>query len=803
MRKLFFVFILMLAASAGVQAQNPTAVTGTLVDPNGVPFYPATVTACLSPFTRDPVANGQHINSQAGSGGNYCPGNVSTSPNGAFSMNIYPNAAITPGATQYQFTVSTSGAAPPAGKGAQTYNVTVTISGSSQDVSASLNAASTALLVVPGSSHGVGAPSGSCLSGTIYTNDSNGNLYSCNAGTWTLINAATGFSGAIALGQYAFGSAASTFSGTTNRIDCSAQAGADLGAKINACIAALSGSAGIADATNIKGAQTLSTAVSIPAGVSLLFGSNVQISQSGAITLSAAKAAIWCPVDESAVFTKAGNIDQITLNAAQTNVFNCTLIGVGGSFTGSGIVATVSAGVNSLIVNNTVSGEASNAVKAASGFVQSNNLQGTSANPTLLINGNNVVAMSNAVTATASDSIRVQGNSDTLQSNLVFLNPVASATGFCGINFNADQINNTSITNVVSLTDTTNSANITYGICDTTTGTHNLGMLFEGDTVFGNFSGTYTAFGFFMNNTAALNTNWSLTVRDLRCVHLGAGLPDACVKRTDPQNQISFYEDIQQEDDALDAGTGSTNDKWVLHNQNLTATTLPSPAGSGSEVYSTNGMGAGACKLTNIGGAWSCQHQAAWTFVQSQFINGTTVTFPNHFVPGDTLVALIVCNQVGSPTTTVSDGASNTYASVVAPISNAGVTAWYQAWYATGASTPGTITIGSCTGPTGFIAEYAGIKFTASPSDGGNGGTGNSTTPASGNITVTPNDLLVGYAQSAGGSPSAGTGCVLRQQAFGNSGIVDCLATTTAQPVNFATAAGAWTAIGAGFKTAP
>lgn len=38
-----------------------------------------------------------------------------------------------------------------------------------------------------GGQHGSSAPSGACAAGGLYTNDVNGNLYSCNAGTWKLI----------------------------------------------------------------------------------------------------------------------------------------------------------------------------------------------------------------------------------------------------------------------------------------------------------------------------------------------------------------------------------------------------------------------------------------------------------------------------------------------------------------------------------------------------------------------------------------------------------------------------------------
>lgn len=130
------------------RAQNPTAVSGTINDPNGVAYYPATVTACLTPVTTDPIVNGVHVNPRQGT--NYCAPLANTTPTGAFSLSLFPNASITCvpscGATQWSFTVTAAGAAPPSGKGPQTFQVNITISGTSQDVGATLTASSLALL---------------------------------------------------------------------------------------------------------------------------------------------------------------------------------------------------------------------------------------------------------------------------------------------------------------------------------------------------------------------------------------------------------------------------------------------------------------------------------------------------------------------------------------------------------------------------------------------------------------------------------------------------------------------------------
>ena len=119
-------------------AQNPTQVTGTVVDSAAsIPYYPALVQACLTPVTTDPIVNGQHINSNPGT--NYCV-YAQTTASGSFLMSVPANSSITnaPG-TQYLFTATTPGAGPPLGTGQKSCATTVTISGTSQDISSSFS----------------------------------------------------------------------------------------------------------------------------------------------------------------------------------------------------------------------------------------------------------------------------------------------------------------------------------------------------------------------------------------------------------------------------------------------------------------------------------------------------------------------------------------------------------------------------------------------------------------------------------------------------------------------------------------
>lgn len=116
------------------QAVVYTAVTGTITDPNGLPYSGAIVNIQLAPAPSGP----------ARCGNNTLQANGQTTANalGFFQMAICPNASIAPGGSQWQFNVSINpGVSPPAGFGPQSCTATlVTIAGASQDVSAAISA---------------------------------------------------------------------------------------------------------------------------------------------------------------------------------------------------------------------------------------------------------------------------------------------------------------------------------------------------------------------------------------------------------------------------------------------------------------------------------------------------------------------------------------------------------------------------------------------------------------------------------------------------------------------------------------
>lgn len=137
-----------------------TQVTGTVTDPNGLPYSGARVTAQLV-FAGTPVSNPTvtiSVLAQCRANGfGSAPCQVPFSPNqGPFSLDnsgnvpgggitLQDNTLVQPASTQWLFTVSTNGIVPPAGTGPQSFSVPITISGASQNISATLSAAATSL----------------------------------------------------------------------------------------------------------------------------------------------------------------------------------------------------------------------------------------------------------------------------------------------------------------------------------------------------------------------------------------------------------------------------------------------------------------------------------------------------------------------------------------------------------------------------------------------------------------------------------------------------------------------------------
>lgn len=135
MRLLRWLPLFLLSSLASAQF---TTVTGTVTDPNTVPYSNGNITAQLITAGTTPTLNGLPF-SMSGSAG--------LDASGRFTMRLADNTQIVPNTLQWSFTVTCgTGCVPPAGgTGPQQFVVSITISGASQDISATLSAAAPAL----------------------------------------------------------------------------------------------------------------------------------------------------------------------------------------------------------------------------------------------------------------------------------------------------------------------------------------------------------------------------------------------------------------------------------------------------------------------------------------------------------------------------------------------------------------------------------------------------------------------------------------------------------------------------------
>ncbi len=179
---------------ARAQSSDYTLVSGTITDPRGYAYSNGTIRFVMSPSgvqnayftdTKSPVP--QTI------------GPLQLSPTGNFQIGVPDNTKITPASTQWTATVCSSTQdtpRPPLGNGSQCFSVTVTISGSSQDVGATLSAAAPltinpCLPTSPAPCGGTGTVTsgpttpGSCsVNGALFVNTTNSTLYVCLNGSY-------------------------------------------------------------------------------------------------------------------------------------------------------------------------------------------------------------------------------------------------------------------------------------------------------------------------------------------------------------------------------------------------------------------------------------------------------------------------------------------------------------------------------------------------------------------------------------------------------------------------------------------
>lgn len=120
--------------SARAQA-TPTVVTATVLDVNGVAYYPATVTVSYTAGSPGQPAITPCTNPSGSCPFAGPPSPTTTTSAGSWVQNVIPNGNITTGGT-YSFSVSTPGSPPPLGSGPQTCTLNnQTIAGASQTLS--------------------------------------------------------------------------------------------------------------------------------------------------------------------------------------------------------------------------------------------------------------------------------------------------------------------------------------------------------------------------------------------------------------------------------------------------------------------------------------------------------------------------------------------------------------------------------------------------------------------------------------------------------------------------------------------
>lgn len=172
-----------LAFPACAFGQNFTTVTATVTDPNGIPYAGGSMSAICTPGS----SSGYRLNGQPYA----CQiGNVTLDSTGTFTANFGSNTAITPSGTQWAITVRSNpgGIAPPLGTGGQTFTITITISGATQNISSNLNAVAPKLTNFSGSG-GSGITGCSTTGGMIYENGT-ANTGTCDANFFYAANGA-------------------------------------------------------------------------------------------------------------------------------------------------------------------------------------------------------------------------------------------------------------------------------------------------------------------------------------------------------------------------------------------------------------------------------------------------------------------------------------------------------------------------------------------------------------------------------------------------------------------------------------
>lgn len=139
MRKILLLGAVFLFLALPARGQTQTQVSGCITDPNSFPYAGGQVLINLVPTGGPaPTVNNGPIQ------GTFGPTPLDS--NGCFQASLWPNGAISPAGTKWQFTVSNPGAQPPVGFGPVSFAAApITIVGATQSVTAALTAAAVKL----------------------------------------------------------------------------------------------------------------------------------------------------------------------------------------------------------------------------------------------------------------------------------------------------------------------------------------------------------------------------------------------------------------------------------------------------------------------------------------------------------------------------------------------------------------------------------------------------------------------------------------------------------------------------------
>jgi hypothetical protein len=131
--------LLLLPTSA--KAQTYTAIAGTIVDPNGLPYAGALVTFSLTPHSGQATITPCKVSPCPVA----IPGTAQADATGTFTVTLLANGSILPAGTQWVLGVTEPGVPLPWGTGPQQFTYTFTASGASQNLSAAMSALAPAL----------------------------------------------------------------------------------------------------------------------------------------------------------------------------------------------------------------------------------------------------------------------------------------------------------------------------------------------------------------------------------------------------------------------------------------------------------------------------------------------------------------------------------------------------------------------------------------------------------------------------------------------------------------------------------